>query len=69
MSKLNEFYQSEFWRNISPIPGAKEALKHLTSEGYSISVVTARGDNQKVVTEEFLEKCFPGKAWCSHEMM
>jgi len=61
MSKLDEFYKSDFWRNVSPIPGAKEGLESLIAEGYSISVVTARGDDQKAATEGFLEKWFPGK--------
>ena len=60
MSKLDEFYDSDYWRNMGPVPGAKEALERLVSKGYSISVVTARGDNQREATEEFLAKWFSG---------
>jgi len=60
MSKLAEFYQSDSWRDMDPVPGAKEGLERLISKGYSISVVTARGDNQREATEEYLAKWFPG---------
>jgi phosphoglycolate phosphatase-like HAD superfamily hydrolase len=60
MSKLDEFYKSDFWINMEPVSGAKEGLERLTSKGYSISVVTARGDVQKNATEGFLAKWFPG---------
>jgi len=60
MSKMDEFYESEIWMNIEPIPGAKDALERLVSKGYLISVVTARGEDQKDITEAFLAKWFPG---------
>jgi ribonucleotide monophosphatase NagD (HAD superfamily) len=69
MEKLDEFYQTAFWKDVLPIPGAKEGLARLISEGYSISVVTARGENQRAATEEFLEKWFPGWVWTSNRCM
>lgn len=61
LNKLDEFYQTDFWLNLRPVPGAKECLERLVSKGYSVSVVTARGDDQKQETEDFLAKWYPGE--------
>jgi len=60
INKLEDFYRSEFFLELLPVPGAKEGLESLIARGYSISVVTARGDDQKAITEYFIEKWFPG---------
>ena len=62
MNKINRFLQSDLWLNMNPVPGAKEALERLVSKGYSIVVVTARGEIQKDATESYLARWFPGSA-------
>lgn len=53
-----DFYHSDEHLEISPVPGAEEALGHL-SEIYSLQIVTSRPEHVKEITERWINKFFP----------
>ncbi|KDQ20419.1 hypothetical protein BOTBODRAFT_151091 [Botryobasidium botryosum FD-172 SS1] len=57
--KVTSFYASDYFANAPPVPRAFEGAKALRELGYRLVVVTARGTDQREVTETWLNKHFP----------
>jgi len=60
LNKVQAFYASDAFRELRPIPGAKEHLQALKANGHHIVIVTARGHSQQSMTEEWLRRWYPG---------
>ncbi len=58
--KLADFYKTEFFKNIGPLPGAVSAVNAL-SDGNDLIIITARVDGVARDTKIWLEKHFPSK--------
>lgn len=54
-----EFYESQEFSELEPLPGAQAGLSFLTSLGYDIYIVTGRQDRVRQKTEEWIERYFP----------
>ncbi len=63
LRKLDEFYNSEHFHNVSPIEGAVESIDliRLLGENYYAMTLTARPENLKQKTQEWLAKYFPNR--------
>ena len=57
--KLQEFFHSEEHRNLIPIAGSQRVIEKLKSDGWTLSLVTARPKTSSVATEYLIEKFFP----------
>ncbi|KAL1919056.1 uncharacterized protein VTP21DRAFT_2437 [Calcarisporiella thermophila] len=57
--KVREFYVSEEFREMQPVPGALEAMKTLKERGFKLYVVTSRQEFVRKQTEEFIDRHFP----------
>lgn len=60
VEEMTEFYKSEEFKNITPIPGAKEGIDFLSKDN-ELVILTARPNHTKDQTKEWVEKHFPGK--------
>lgn len=58
LEKLHEFYNTEYFQMIKPIPGAVEAVNHL-SKNHELYVVTSRTVKHADKTNEQIQKYFP----------
>lgn len=58
--KLRQFYNSPFFENLPPRPGAKFAFKTIKEAGDEIIIVTSRFEEYKDITESTLRKNFAG---------
>lgn len=58
--RFTEFYQSEYFENIQPVEGAKEAMEHLKESGHTLFVVTGRIHSLVNKTRDDLIKYYPG---------
>ena len=57
--KLQEFFRSEEHRKLTPIAGSQRVIEKLKSDGWEMSLVTARPTTASHETEYLLEKFFP----------
>jgi 5'(3')-deoxyribonucleotidase len=56
--------EPDFWKDVEPVPGAAEALKHFMDEGHQVYIVTATESehvNEKM--KGVLYKYFPFISW------
>ena len=58
VEKLTEFFKTDYFKNVLPMPGAQETMKFLKEEGHKLSVVTGRVYSLTQQTEEWIEKYF-----------
>ncbi|MCX6754065.1 MAG: HAD family hydrolase [Candidatus Nomurabacteria bacterium] len=58
VEKLIEFFKTDYFKNVLPMPGAQEAMKFLKKEGHKLSVVTGRIYSLTQQTEEWIDKYF-----------
>ncbi len=58
IQKIEDFFKTSYFSDIEPKEGAKDVLKKLKKNN-ELYVITARGDNMKKETEEWVEKYFP----------
>jgi hypothetical protein len=63
MMKVQELYASPDFQNLAPVAGAKAGLQALKHAGYRIEIVTARGEAQQAMTEQWLHSHYPGENW------
>ena len=56
--RAHEFYRSKEYKEIEPVPGAIEAIEHL-SKDYSLQIVTSRPEHIRDVTLHWIEEFFP----------
>lgn len=59
----HEFVNSDSWiklHNVAPSEECKTTLKRLKEKGHKLVIITAREDRFKEITEDFLERHFPG---------
>lgn len=59
IKKVEEFFDSDYFKNIQPIPGALETMNHLKERGHNLFVVTGRILRLTQKTEDDLKKYFP----------
>jgi len=59
VKKLEEFFESHYFRDVFPTPGSQQAMNFLINEGHKLSVVTGRVYSLTQKTEEWIEKHFP----------
>ncbi len=59
--KLRQFYNSPFFRNLPPLPGARSAFKFLKETGHEIIIVTSRFDEYHQITDASLKENFFGR--------
>lgn len=58
--KVQEFLNSDYYRSILPISGAKEALLDLKEAGHELAIVTGRDIRMAGVTSELVDRHFVG---------
>ena len=58
VQKVEDFHKTEYFKNIKPIPGAREVLDELKKNN-DLYVITARSENIRKDTEEWIEKYYP----------
>ena len=58
--QIYEFYTTEFFRNIKPIPNSKESLEKLKGQGHRLFVITARQSHIENETIEWVNTHYPG---------
>ena len=61
---LDFMREPDFWKDVEPVPGAAEALKHFMDEGHQVYIVTATESehvNEKM--KGVLYKYFPFISW------
>jgi 5'(3')-deoxyribonucleotidase len=56
---IEDYYKTNYFKNIKPIAGAKENLEKLKSEGYELFVITGRSDKYKKGTKDWLTEYYP----------
>jgi 5'(3')-deoxyribonucleotidase len=56
---IEDYYKTNYFKNIKPIAGAKENLENLKSEGYEMFVITGRSDKYKKETKDWLTEHYP----------
>ncbi|MEK6833525.1 MAG: hypothetical protein AABY32_05760 [Nanoarchaeota archaeon] len=55
---VNEFYKSNLFKKMFPLPNSVEIIKLLKQAGYELFVITSRPDFLKAETEVFIDKYF-----------
>jgi uncharacterized HAD superfamily protein len=58
IDKVEEFHKTQYFKNIKPMEGAKEVLEKLKKNN-ELFVITARRDNIRKETEEWVNKYYP----------
>ncbi|TDL28872.1 hypothetical protein BD410DRAFT_781431 [Rickenella mellea] len=56
--KVKEFYRTNIMKPI-PVPGALEGVQELRRMGYTLVIVTARHEDEKPMTLDWVNKYFP----------
>ena len=59
VKKIHDFHISSYGSNLLPLNGAKEILERLKKNN-ELYIITARNDDIRKDTEEWVEKNFPG---------
>ncbi|HLP86685.1 MAG TPA: hypothetical protein VK153_02305 [Candidatus Paceibacterota bacterium] len=59
VQKLVEFFETNYFKEVAPIPGSQSAMNFLLNEGHKLSIVTGRIYALTKQTEEWVEKYFP----------
>lgn len=59
LNKMELFYRSDYYKNIRPVNGSKEALIKLKSNGHKLFVITSRQIKFERETVSWLNKYFP----------
>jgi 5'(3')-deoxyribonucleotidase len=59
LQKMSLFYNSSHFKNITPMPYAKDVLK-LLQNNFELHIVTARPSNQENATREWVDKHYNG---------
>ncbi|WWC61656.1 uncharacterized protein I303_104240 [Kwoniella dejecticola CBS 10117] len=54
-----QLYQGGLYMRAPPVPGAKEALHRLKDLGYNLVIITARSENQRAGTEDWIAEYLP----------
>ncbi|WVR07247.1 hypothetical protein IAU60_004288 [Kwoniella sp. DSM 27419] len=54
-----KLYQGGLYMRAPPVPGAKEALTRLKEMGYDLVIITARSENQREGTEDWIAMYLP----------
>ncbi|WWC70412.1 uncharacterized protein I206_104363 [Kwoniella pini CBS 10737] len=54
-----KLYQAGLYMKAPPVPGAKENLHRLKDLGYNLIIITARSENQRAGTEDWIAKYLP----------
>lgn len=60
INEMGEFYLSEYFEKITPMPDSERTLRLLHEDGHKLSVVTGREPFLSEKTEKCIEKYFPG---------
>ncbi|MFP4119302.1 MAG: 5' nucleotidase, NT5C type [Candidatus Woesearchaeota archaeon] len=60
IKQIMEFYDSPFFKDIKPIPEARETLERLKHQGHSLYVITARQHRIEKETKSWIDTHFPG---------
>ncbi len=58
IDKVYEFYKTDYFRNIKPVPGALEVL-NIFKKNNNLVIITARADIIADTTRKWVEKYFP----------
>lgn len=58
IDKVEIFHKTQYFKNIKPMEGAKEVLEKIKKNN-ELFVITARRDNIRKETEEWINKYFP----------
>jgi 5'(3')-deoxyribonucleotidase len=53
------FYESQEFDNLKPLPGAQAGVSFLMGLGYDVYIVTGRQDRVRQRTEEWIDRHFP----------
>mmetsp|Transcript_10367 Transcript_10367/g.31707 ORF Transcript_10367/g.31707 Transcript_10367/m.31707 type:complete len:213 (+) Transcript_10367:303-941(+) len=59
-AKVHAFFESDFFRNISPVEGSQAGIRKLQEHGFELSVVTSRQLAIEKQTRNWLKEHFPG---------
>jgi len=57
--KIENFWQSEYFKNTKPVKGAFEELAPLKKLGYEFYIITGRYNKYTTQTKEWLDKYYP----------
>lgn len=57
---MNKFYESHFFKEITPLPDSAKIIKLLKQKGYELFSITSRPDFIRAETEDFINKFYPG---------
>lgn len=59
--RMDEFHQTNYFKNIMPIKGSQEGVDDIKKRGHELVAITARPINIAKYTIECLEKFYPGR--------
>ena len=54
-----DFYESQEFAELRPLPGAQAGLAFIQALGYYIYIITGRQDRVRIKTEEWVDRYFP----------
>tara|TARA_Y100000389_G_scaffold149388_1_gene148737 strand:- start:28347 stop:28922 length:576 start_codon:yes stop_codon:yes gene_type:complete len=57
---VNEFYNSDTFKNMEPIPGSRSIIRMLKPQAERLVIVTGRQRHARQVTEDWITENFPG---------
>lgn len=56
---IEDYYETNYFKNIKPIIGAKENLEELKKDGYEMFIITGRSDKFKKETMDWVNQYYP----------
>ena len=59
MKLIDEYYQTDYFKNTKPLPGAFEALLKIKEFGYKLCVITGRSIGYEKQTKAWIDKYYP----------
>lgn len=54
-----DFYESQEFHDLQPLPGAQAGLAFIQALGYDVYIITGRQDRARLKTEEWIDRHFP----------
>jgi len=60
MPRVLEFYQTEYYRGLAPVEGAREGVRFLQSQGHKLVIVTSTHESSLPVLRQSLDLYYPG---------
>ncbi|MGM5481768.1 MAG: 5' nucleotidase, NT5C type [Nanobdellota archaeon] len=59
IKQIYEFYETQYFQDIKPLPDSQESLKKLKEQGHKLFIITARQNRVAKETRQWLDRYFP----------